>query len=308
MSPSSACSPTSRTPRSFNISQQPCQCCATRFKQLGRMEDLEEAITCQCQALVLRPHGHPGRSISLHNLALSMSTRFEQLGRMEDLEEAITCHRQALALRPHGHPDRSMSLNNLAAAVFISFEQSRSQDDLLDAVKYLSEAKTILPTGHPSQSTIESSLASIFLIQCDVSKLDESLHMMTKAFELFEHTADHSPASAKGRFDAAVKWAREAHSRDHQSAMHAYTKSSSLLGRRLILAPTIESQQNLLATVSKALALDAASCSISRGEFKSAIELLEQGRAVLWSKLRGYRHPLDKLRTIDKGCLINLRP
>ena len=33
---------------------------------------------------------------------------------------------------------------------------------------------------------------------------------------------------------------------------------------------------------------------------KSAIELLEQGRAVLWSKLRGYRHPLDKLRTIDK--------
>ena len=52
----------------------------------------------------------------------------------------------------------------------------------------------------------------------------------------------------------------------------------------------IESQQNLLATVQKALALDAASCSISRGEFKSAIELLEQGRAVLWSNLRGYRH------------------
>ena len=27
---------------------------------------------------------------------------------------------------------------------------------------------------------------------------------------------------------------------------------------------------------------------------------MDQGRAVLWSKLRGYRHPLDKLRTIDK--------
>ena len=26
---------------------------------------------------------------------------------------------------------------------------------------------------------------------------------------------------------------------------------------------------------------------------------MEQGRAVLWSKLRGYRHPLDKLRSID---------
>ena len=27
---------------------------------------------------------------------------------------------------------------------------------------------------------------------------------------------------------------------------------------------------------------------------------MEQGRAVLWSELRGYRHPLDKLRSIDK--------
>ena len=172
---------------------------------------------------------------------------------------------------------------------------------MLGAVKYLSEAKNILPTGHPLQSTTESYLASISLIQCDnASKLDESLCMMTKAFELFEHAADHSPASAKDRFDAAVRWARNAHRREHPSAEHAFTKSLTLLGRRLILAPTIESQQNLLATVPKALALDAASSSINRGEFKSAIELLEQGRAVLWSKLRGYRHPLDKLRTIDK--------
>ena len=123
---------------------------------------------------------------------------------------------------------------------------------------------------------------------------------MAEAFELFEHAANHSPASAKGRFDAAVTWAGEAHRRDHQSAVHAYTKSLTLLGRRLILAPTLESQQSLLASVPAALALHAASCSINRGEFKSAIELLEQGRAVLWSKLRGYRHPLDKLRTIHK--------
>ena len=74
----------------------------------------------------------------------------------------------------------------------------------------------------------------------------------------------------------------------------------TLLGHRLVLAPTIESQQDLLASVPKALALDAASCSINRREFRSAIELLEQGRAILWSKLRRYRHPLDDLRTIDK--------
>ena len=274
---------------------------STRFEQLERMEDLEEAITCHRQALALFPHGHPNRSSSLNNLANAVSTRYDQLKKMEDLEEAITCYRQALTLRPHGHPDRSSSLSHLAGALTTCFEHSRSNDDLLDAVKYLSEAKSILSTEHPRQSLVRFSLASILLIQCDiVSTLDESLHMMTKAFELFIQAADHSPASAKDRFYAAVGWAREAHRRDHPSAVHAYSKSLTLLGRRLILAPTIESQQHLLTTVPKSLALDAASSSISRGDLRSAIELLEQGRAVLWSKLRGYRHPHDKLRTIDK--------
>ena len=275
----------------------------TRFEQLGRMDDLEEAITCHRQALALLLHGHPRRPSSLSNLASVVSFRFEQLGRMDDLEEAITCHRQALALLLDGHPNRPSSLVNLAGAVLTRFKQSWSNNDLLDVVKYLSEAKNILPRGHPHQSKIGSFLASILLIYCDiVSKSNESLYwcMMTKAFELFEHAADHSPAGAKDRFDAAVRWAKNAHHREHPSAVHAYTKSLTLLGRRLILAPTIEAQQNLLANVPKTLALDAASCSINRGEFRSAIELLEQGRAVLWSRLRDYRHPLDKLRTIDK--------
>ena len=96
--------------------------------------------------------------------------------------------------------------------------------------------------------------------------------------------------------------ARKTHCRDLTATTHAYIKALTLLDRRLILTliPTVESQQKLLATIPKTLALNAASSSISRGEFRSAVELLEQGRAVLWSKLRGYRHPLDKLRTINK--------
>ena len=247
---------------------------------------MEEAITCHRQALALRPHDHRNRPFSLNGLAIAMSSRFKQLGRLEDLEEAITCHREALDLPPHGHPDRPSSLENLATAVTIRFRQSKSYDDLLDAVKYLSEARNILPTGDI------------------VSESHESLFMMTDAFELFEHSANHSPASAKDRFHAAVIWARKAHRRDHQSAVHAYTKSLTLLSRRLILAPTIESQQSLLASVPTALTLHAAPCSISRGKFKSAIGSLEQGRAVLWSKLRGYR----SFAILIKSFLINLRP
>ena len=74
------------------------------------------------------------------------------------------------------------------------FRKSKSNDDLQDAVKCLSEAKNILPPGHPNYSATGSELASLLLIQCDiVSDLDESLRIMTEAFELYEHAANHSP-------------------------------------------------------------------------------------------------------------------
>ena len=128
-----------------------------RFKQLGRMEDLEEAIRCQRQALALRP---PDRSMSLNILAFFLRTRFKHLGRMEDLEEAITCDRQALALRPHGHPDRSMSLNNLAISVSTRFQRLGRMEDLEEAITCHRQALALLPHGHPNCSSSLNNLAS----------------------------------------------------------------------------------------------------------------------------------------------------
>ena len=193
--------------------------------------------------------------------------------------------------------------HNLANSMSTRFGQSRSKDDLRDALEYLSEAKAILPTEHPGHATAGSDLALLLLMSCDTPESDEGLRMKSEAFALFKHAANHSFASAKARFQAAVRWAQEAHRRGHQSTVQAYAQSLSLLDRCLVLAPTVESQQNFLAaknTVPKALALDAASSAIDAGEFGSAVELLEQGRAVLWSKLRGYRHPLKELRAIDE--------
>ena len=89
-------------------------------------------------------------------------------------------------------------------------------------------------------TTVGCDLASILLIQCDdVSELNESFRLKTKAFDLFERTVNDSPFSAKDQFETAVTWAREAHRCDHQSAVHAYIKSLTLLGRRLVTIVTI---------------------------------------------------------------------
>ena len=225
----------------------------TRFKQSGRTEDLEDAISFHRQALTLRPPGHPGRSTSLNNLAVVLSTRFEQSGRVEDLEDAISFHRQALTLRPPGHPNRSYSLNNLAHVLSTRFEQSGRMEDL------------------------------------------------EESFTLHEQAANDLSSMPRLQLAAAVDWAVAARHYHHKSVICAYSASFQILNHCLISYPTVESQQTFLASahIPRCLASDAASAAIDAGDLEAAVELLEQGRVVLWSKMEQYRHPLDQLRQVD---------
>ena len=58
-------------------------CLYTPYKQLGATEGLNEAIVLNRDALVLRPLGHPDRSISLDNLAVYLHTWYKELGAMQ---------------------------------------------------------------------------------------------------------------------------------------------------------------------------------------------------------------------------------
>ncbi|KAG2151577.1 uncharacterized protein EDB93DRAFT_1138212 [Suillus bovinus] len=45
------------------------------------------------------------------------------------------------------------------------------------------------------------------------------------------------------------------------------------------------------------LAVDAASCALHSGDVCDAVELLEQGRAIIWTQMTRLRTPLDSLQT-----------
>jgi hypothetical protein len=82
------------------------------------------------------------------------------------------------------------------------------------------------------------------------------------------------------------------------STVRAYSMSLTRLDRWGTLMPTVGSRQKVLAETGRSLASDAASSAIELGQLEAAVELLEQGRAILWSQLRGYRQ-LEELRHID---------
>ena len=82
------------------------------FKEIAGIEDLEEAIALNRQALAHPPTGHPDRHWSLCELARCLHDRYNKLTSVADLDEAITLSRAGLDF--DGHPDRSYSFHDLS--------------------------------------------------------------------------------------------------------------------------------------------------------------------------------------------------
>lgn len=163
---------------------------------------------------------------------------------------------------------------------------------------YLREAEALLHKLHPLHTSLNLQLATIHLQQHDSDPLhSEPFH---SAFEYFHHSVNHPTGSLNERLEAACQWAHEAYQRRHDSVIKANIACLALLGRASVQMPTLETQHKALLTTSRGtsrkIASSAAASAITMGRLETAVEMLEQGRTVLWAKLRGYRHPLDRLR------------
>ncbi|KAG2099614.1 uncharacterized protein F5147DRAFT_655798 [Suillus discolor] len=243
------------------------------------MSDLDESIELQWDTLLLHPLSHSGQSLSLNNLAVSLINRFQQHGIMADLDEAIELRRDALLLRPPSHSDRFMSLKNLAVSLHDRFEQHGIMADLDEAIELLQDALLLRPPGHSDRFMSLNSLAV-------------SLH---DRFEQPSRTDLH----------VAKSWVAFADTLNHSSALLAYKTASRFLDQQVaLLSPSLHHFDVIREAVSS-LATDAFSCSIRQHALTTAVELVEQGRAVFWTQLACFGTPLDELSvSSDTGAAL----
>ncbi|KAG1841740.1 CHAT domain-containing protein [Suillus tomentosus] len=260
------------------------KCIRQRFQQRGIIADLDEAIGLHQAALLLRPLGHSDRSSSLNDLALSLQDRFQQRVIMSDLDEAIELHQAALLLRPLGHSDRSSSLNNLACSLQERFQQRGIMSDLDEAIELHRGALLLLPPGHSNRSMslndLACSLHHRFLQRGIISDLDEAIEL---------HRASRTDLSA------AKLWAASADILNHESVLLAYKVALKFLDQQVALLSSSSHHFDIIREAVSSLATDAFSCSVRRGELTTAVELVEQGRAVFWTQLARFSTPLDEL-------------
>ncbi|EJD03293.1 uncharacterized protein FOMMEDRAFT_86227 [Fomitiporia mediterranea MF3/22] len=278
----------------------------TRFGHQGKIRDLEETVELHRAALALVPDGYLDRSSILRNLGNSLCHLFEQHERTEVLDEAIKRHQAALELCPEGHPDHSISLYNLAVSLSVRFEQHRRTEDLEAAIKLHRSSQELHSIGHPLRSK-----ALRNLVTCLYARIRQQWHAeeFEECMQLLELAATHTFSGVLECLLAARKWANLARLHNHTTTFTAYKATLSLLQYALNISPTLHAQHDFLLSRSnyRILILEAASYSADTNKLEQAIEILEQGRGLLWSQLRGFRAPLDQLAETNKELVDRFR-
>ncbi|KAJ7743149.1 CHAT domain-containing protein [Mycena metata] len=249
----------------------------TLYAHFSDLMSLESAFLNHTLALSLRPPGHASRALSLKGLAEAHSSRFKRFGRIEDLEVAISLEREAISLRPAGHPRRFSYLNDLALDLIIRFDLIKEMRDLEEAITLFTAAKASMAETAPAQSRLDRHLAIAYL------------------------NFAHASAEPGEAVQTLRDWAAAARTHGRHVPLQVYSRALALLEQTVVAFTTIDMQHGSLAArgAPRTIALDAAAVAIEEGKLEAAVELLEQGRAMLWARMRGYRSSLDELHDVD---------
>ena len=124
---------------------------------------------------------------------------------------------------------------------------------------------------------------------------------LNEAMELLSHCVNNTYQSLPDRFRHACTWASVARLTRHPSVSSVYETALALMQEALLFSPTLQLQHTTLAmyNVTHSLPLDFASHRVDCYQLEEAIEVLESGRALLWSEMRDLRASTNQLLEAD---------
>ncbi|KAG2133539.1 CHAT domain-containing protein [Suillus bovinus] len=124
----------------------------------------------------------------------------------------------------------------------------------------------------------------------------------------FKAAANIVPGGLLSRLRTSLRWVDEASQHSHPTELAAYATSMQLLDAYMSTTSSVSSRHNIMKEFPSTLAVDAACCALRSGDVCRAIELLEQGRTIIWTQMTRLRTPLDGLQTHgDHGVVLMKR-
>ena len=215
-----------------------------------------------------------------------------------DIEEAIKYRRMLLATTHPSDPSAFFHRSSFGNFLYLAFNYTKRVEYLEDSIAH-----------HREVLRQDSAQLTHFVI---IRRLIDSLsvrwrlfrrrHDLDEIMSLFASGVKDSYATVPSRFELAYHWAYTGRIFRHPSVPIAYNSAMFLMQESLAFAPTLSNQHDLLLEkhdLYEKTPLNFASYHIRAGQVERAVEVLEQGRALLWSEMRGFRTSTDRLRAAD---------
>ena len=234
------------------------------------------------------PPGTERHKNCLSHLADWYLSKFRHTNDLSDINESIKYARLSLNATHANDPLRINPLTSLQTILIIAFEKSGK-------ITYLDESITVgynilkLGSREDWHFVVVRWLVSSLLKREKLCGRIEDRH---EAIQLISQVINNPYAGEPGRFQLSCQWAIIARRIGHPTTLTAYKCAMSLMKSSLSFAPTVSVQHSRLVSMGEdcqTMPLDYASYQINLGQFEEAVETLEQGRALLWSEMRGLR-------------------
>jgi tetratricopeptide (TPR) repeat protein len=272
------------------------------FQETGSTGYLDEAIWVGGEGLEAGTLAQTELGLALSDLGLMYRVRYEQNAAPADLDLAIKYGSDAVEETTAGHPERALRLCNLSLSYGARYALSGTRPDVDRALEHGRAAVDATPVDHPARAMFLVALARTHRARSErgvPGALDEAIGCWRAAVR--------SPvAPAHERLQAAIAWGRACEAlADPALAAEGFAAAVGLLPLLAWRGLTRSLREKHLADYG-GLVTDAAGWAIAAGNLENALELLEQGRSVLWSQSLQLRTDLTRLRVADAGLAARL--
>jgi tetratricopeptide (TPR) repeat protein len=245
-----------------------------------RLGALSESIEVNRRAVALLADGAADRASLMNNLGSALLSRHQRMGNPDDLDAAIEVARSAVAATA-SRGVRAQALHNLASALTSGYESVRDPAMLDEIVRVNREAVECTDPDHAGRAGRLVSLGRSVRRRFESGGAEADLAEAMTALREALAVAGASPAT---RASAALELADLAGARENWiGAVEGYAVAIGLLPRIAWLGIERSNREDWLRHLGGVGSAGAAA-ALTLGDPRRAIELLEQGRTVLWNQ------------------------
>ena len=281
-----------------------------RHDHLDRAADLELAIAAIRTARESMPASHPHRVVLTSGLAMLLGVRYGESGQPGDLTAAAEAATESLTATRPGDPLWPSRQHIVGYLKYSEFLRANRISDLRAAIRILTASVRSTPSDHPNLGVRAHQLSSALLARYELRgrrrDVQRALTYLRIASRAPYAGTETRLLAARGLGSVTMQLGQPA------EALDAYLQCvQELLPILVWRGLGRASQQRHLKNIA-GLACEAAAVALTCDAPRLAVQLLEQGRGVLWSQLLETRsdrtqlyasHP-DLAQELDRVCRI----